>query len=70
MCEALRYKDTRAQSKKIPHKVLCYFPLTPRPRRLYMLGQKAKDMSDVHEIYTIKYSHIYIFSLTFMLFCD
>ena len=25
---------------------------------------------DVHEIYTIKYSHIYIFSLTFMLFCD
>ena len=26
--------------------------------------------ADVHEIYTIKYSHIYIFSLTFMLFCD
>ena len=26
--------------------------------------------SDVHEIYTIKYSHIYIFSLTFTLFCD
>ena len=26
--------------------------------------------TDVHEIYTIKYSHIYIFSLTFMLFCD
>ena len=25
---------------------------------------------DVLEIYTIKYSHIYIFSLTFMLFCD
>ena len=25
---------------------------------------------DVHEIYTIKHSHIYIFSLTFMLFCD
>ena len=24
----------------------------------------------LHEIYTIKYSHIYIFSLTFMLFCD
>ena len=29
---------------------------------------KAKK-ADVHEIYTIKYSHIYIFSLTFMLFC-
>ena len=27
-------------------------------------------VTDVHEIYTIKYSHIYIFSLTFMLFCD
>ena len=27
-------------------------------------------IGDVHEIYTIKYSHIYIFSLTFMLFCD
>ena len=25
---------------------------------------------DVHEIYTIKYLHIYIFSLTFMLFFD
>ena len=25
---------------------------------------------DMHEIYTIKYSHIYIFCLTFMLFCD
>ena len=28
------------------------------------------EVGDVHEIYTIKYSHIYIFSLTFMLFCD
>ena len=28
------------------------------------------NLIDVHEIYTIKYSHIYIFSLTFMLFCD
>ena len=27
-------------------------------------------MNDVHEIYTIKYSHIYIFSPTFKLFCD
>ena len=25
---------------------------------------------DVHEIYTINYSHIYTFSLTFMLFCN
>ena len=27
-------------------------------------------LNDVHEIYTIKYSHIYVFSLTFMFFCD
>ena len=32
--------------------------------------KKKTSSSDVHEIYTIKYSHIYIFSLTFMLFCD
>ena len=32
--------------------------------------KKQTLSSDVHEIYTIKYSHIYIFSLTFMLFCD
>ena len=44
MCEAPRNKDTRAQGKMIPHKVLHYFPLTSRPRRLYMSGQKAKDM--------------------------
>ncbi|XP_075654732.1 uncharacterized protein LOC142624887 [Castanea sativa] len=44
VCEVPRYKDTRAQGKKIPHKVLRYFPLTPRLRRLYMSGQRAKDM--------------------------
>ena len=44
VCEAPRYKGTRAQGKKIPHKVLCYFLLTPRLRRLYMSGQSAKDM--------------------------
>ncbi|XP_075665944.1 uncharacterized protein LOC142635709 [Castanea sativa] len=44
VCETPRYKDTRAQGKKIPHKVLRYFPLTPRLRRLYMSGQRAKDM--------------------------
>ena len=31
---------------------------------------KSFEAVDVHEIYKIKYSHIYIFSLTFMLFCD
>ena len=44
MCKAPRYKDTHVQGKKIPHKVLRYFPLTPRLRRLYMSSQRAKDM--------------------------
>ena len=44
VCEAPRYKDTRAQGKKIPYKVLRYFLLTLRLRRLYMSGQRAKDM--------------------------
>ncbi|XP_065623713.1 uncharacterized protein LOC136065019 [Quercus suber] len=44
VCEVPRYKDTRAQGKMIPHKVLRYFPLTPRLRRLYMSSQRAKDM--------------------------
>ena len=44
VCEVPKYKDTLAQGKKIPHKVLRYFPLTPRLRRLYMSSQRAKDM--------------------------
>ena len=40
------------------------FPTQPKTNFSLFLGQ------DVHEIYTTKYSHIYIFSLTFMLFCD
>ena len=35
-----------------------------------LTAEERERKSDVHEIYTIKYSHIYIFSLTFMLFCD
>ena len=35
-----------------------------------LMAEERERKSDVHEIYTIKYSHIYIFSLTFMLFCD
>ena len=27
-------------------------------------------LCNVHEIYTIRYSHIYIFNLIFMLICD
>ena len=46
-----------------PEKVRAILKLEP-PRTV-----KAVQ-SDVHEIYTIKYSHIYIFSFTFTLFCD
>jgi len=44
VCEAPRYKDTHIQGKNISHKVLRYFSLTSRLRRLYMSGQRAKDM--------------------------
>ena len=44
VCEMPRYKDIHAQGKKIPYKVLCYFPLTPRLRRLYTSGQRTKDI--------------------------
>ena len=44
VCEQPRYKDTHTYGKKIPHKVLHYFPLTLRLRRLYMSRQRAKDM--------------------------
>ena len=38
-------------------------------KRLFF-GGLLNIVLDVHEIYTINYSHIYIFSLTFMLFYD
>ena len=41
---ALFWKDIHVQGKKIPHKVLRYFSLTSRLKRLYMSGQRAKDM--------------------------
>ncbi|XP_050233461.1 uncharacterized protein LOC126681949 [Mercurialis annua] len=30
--------------KKVPHKILCYFPLKPRLKRLFMCEQVARDM--------------------------
>ena len=32
-------------------------------------SDSSSEKGDVHKIYAIKYSHIYIFSFTFMLFC-
>ena len=50
------------------HTIMC------KPFRLILssLGRDYEHLttiSDVHKIYTIKYSRVYIFSLTFMLFC-
>ncbi|XP_028125035.1 uncharacterized protein LOC114321972 [Camellia sinensis] len=43
-CKASRYKINRGRGKKIPHKVLWYFPLIPRLKRLYMSRKTAEDM--------------------------
>ncbi|GAB2290826.1 hypothetical protein Dimus_038125 [Dionaea muscipula] len=39
-----RYKVNDGKGKKIPQKILRYFPLTPRLQRLYMTSEMAKDM--------------------------
>ncbi|XP_028101631.1 uncharacterized protein LOC114300952 [Camellia sinensis] len=43
-CKTSRYKISHGRGKKIPHKVLRYFPLTPRLKRLYMSRKRAEDM--------------------------
>ncbi|XP_028105361.1 uncharacterized protein LOC114304400 [Camellia sinensis] len=43
-CDTCRYKLNDDGGKKIPHKVLRYFPLTPRLKRLYMSKKRAADM--------------------------
>ena len=43
-CDACRYKLNDDGGKKIPHKVLRYFPLTPRLKRLYMSKKTVADM--------------------------
>ena len=44
MCRESRYKVNHVGGTKIAHKVLRYFPLTPRLRRLYMSRKRAEDM--------------------------
>ncbi|XP_028102662.1 uncharacterized protein LOC114301906 [Camellia sinensis] len=44
ICKEPRYKMNDGKGKKIPHKILRYFPLTPRLQRLYMLRKTAGDM--------------------------
>ncbi|XP_028120567.1 uncharacterized protein LOC114317961 [Camellia sinensis] len=44
ICQESRYKLNDGKGKKIPHKILRYFPLTPRLQRLYMSRKIAVDM--------------------------
>ena len=63
---------------RITRDYLCNHRLCPHqcaPKLFRILGaiddlNQHLRLGDVHEIYTIKYLHIYVFSLTFMLFCD
>ncbi|XP_028124706.1 uncharacterized protein LOC114321702 [Camellia sinensis] len=43
-CQASRYRVNDSKGKKIPHKILRYFPLKPRLRKLYMSRKTTKDM--------------------------
>ncbi|XP_028118132.1 uncharacterized protein LOC114315719 [Camellia sinensis] len=43
-CKTSRYKINHGRGKKIPHKVLRYFTLTLRLKRLYMSRKRAEDM--------------------------
>ncbi|GFS41572.1 hypothetical protein Acr_00g0075170 [Actinidia rufa] len=43
-CNVSRYKINCGKGKKIPHKILRYFPLTPRLKRLFMLKMISEDM--------------------------
>ncbi|CAN6677699.1 unnamed protein product [Malus baccata var. baccata] len=45
VCNEPRYKDSHyEQRKKVPRKVLRYFPLKPRLQRLFILRHTSKDM--------------------------
>ncbi|XP_028078125.1 uncharacterized protein LOC114279733 [Camellia sinensis] len=43
-CKESRYKFNNQSGKKIPHKILRYFPLTSRLKHLYMSKKIAADM--------------------------
>ncbi|KAJ9556448.1 LOW QUALITY PROTEIN: hypothetical protein OSB04_011062 [Centaurea solstitialis] len=44
VCNESRWVDKNTKGKKVAHKVLQYFPLTPRLRRLYCSRHTAKNM--------------------------
>lgn len=45
ICKTSRWIDKDTKGKKVPHKVLRYFPLEPRLKRLYKSSHTAKDMT-------------------------
>jgi hypothetical protein len=42
VCGFTRWKVNKDCRKKVPHKVLCYFPIIPRLQRLFMSKQRAQ----------------------------
>nr|XP_043619647.1 uncharacterized protein LOC122591444 [Erigeron canadensis] len=44
-CKASRWKDENTKGKKVANKVMCYFPLIPRLKRIYSSRYTAKDMT-------------------------
>jgi hypothetical protein len=43
-CKTSRWANVKSKGKKIPHKVLQYFPIKPRLQRLFMSKDITKDM--------------------------
>ncbi|GKA07537.1 hypothetical protein Tco_0686761 [Tanacetum coccineum] len=45
VCNTSRWKDNNTPGKKVPKKVLRYFPIIPRLQRLYKSSHTAKEMT-------------------------
>ncbi|GKB08156.1 hypothetical protein Tco_0836440 [Tanacetum coccineum] len=45
VCNTSRWKDSNTPGKKVPKKVLRYFPIIPRLQRLYKSSHTAKEMT-------------------------
>ncbi|GKC35601.1 hypothetical protein Tco_1047985 [Tanacetum coccineum] len=45
VCNISRWKDSNTPGKKVPKKVLCYFPIIPRLQCLYKSSHTAKEMT-------------------------
>ncbi|GKB96458.1 pyruvate kinase [Tanacetum coccineum] len=45
VCNTSRWKDNNTSGKKVPKKVLCYFPIIPRLQCLYKSSYTTKEMT-------------------------